>query len=128
MFIIYLYYQMLTKDRISKDLCNSLSKYNPRTVILHGSVARSTNTELSDVDVLIIWNRKIPNNVIEIRYELERLFGTKVDMACMIYKNKIMDHKETDDNRAFLDNVRNDGSVIIGHLDDIFMSNGLRLI
>jgi predicted nucleotidyltransferase len=58
----------------------NFDKYGIITMGIFGSVARNEAKDSSDVDVCI--QTKVPDmfNIIHIKYELERLFSTSVDI------------------------------------------------
>jgi predicted nucleotidyltransferase len=69
---------------------------NPISVILYGSYSVNKQTDNSDIDLLIIFNKNILNKyinidnfIIKFKKEIIRLFNKKVDIVVMIKINKI---------------------------------------
>lgn len=115
----------LTKEIIVEKL-KYLSKYDLKTVLLFGSYAKGLQKESSDIDVLIIWNKKVPDYTDKIKRELLELFERKVDLISMEYKNKpiFVDDVNVYDNMLyFLDNVLSEAIPIYGLVDDIKFSS-----
>ena len=70
---------------------NLLNEFRPLTVVLYGSLAIGKNRTTSDIDLMIIWNKKnIPSpEVLEnIKKSIEEIFDTMVDLVNMVYMNK----------------------------------------
>lgn len=115
----------LNRDDVVKQLL-CMVKYNPRGVFLFGSTAKGTNTEDSDLDILIIWNKRVPSYIIDIKTEISNMFNKKVDLISMIYNGALMlfdDVTETVNVRTlFLYNVITEGVSIIGDISEIELS------
>jgi len=58
-----------------------LQKYPIASIALFGSYARNSQTEKSDVDVLVEFNGRIGTAFIDLANELERLLGVKTDLV-----------------------------------------------
>ena len=56
-------------------------KYLIRNIGLFGSVARSTSTEISDIDVFVELEKQDLFNIIGIKQDLEERFKTNVDVV-----------------------------------------------
>jgi len=65
-------------------------KYNIKEVSIVGSYARGEQTEESDLDIMVDFKEPIGWEVVDLRDELERLFGIKVDL---ILKAGVMQRK-----------------------------------
>jgi predicted nucleotidyltransferase len=115
----------LNGDDVVKQLLYMV-KYNPRGVFLFGSTAKGTNTEDSDLDILIIWNKRVPNYIIDIKTEISNMFNKKVDLISMIYNGTLMlsdDVTETVNVRTlFLYNVITEALPVIGDINEIELS------
>lgn len=121
----------LDKNEVINKL-KFLSKYNPHGVYLCGSTARNTHKINSDLDILIIWKKYVPNNIHEIKTEIESLFNKSVDLLSLIYKGKLIldidNFKIYDKWMTDLDNVITDAVPIIGNIVDIKLSDfGLKI-
>ena len=73
-----------------------ISLLNPISVILYGSYSINKQTDNSDIDLLIIFNKgvlnrytDIDNFIINFKKEIIKLFNKKVDIVVMIKINKI---------------------------------------
>jgi len=103
-----------------------MNKYAPRGVYLFGSTARGTNTEYSDLDIMIIWNRKISENINEIKLEISSIFNKRVDLISMIYVGSLMLSNDAtnilDATSLFLHNVISEAITVIGDIHDIELS------
>lgn len=71
----------------SKQIINVLSrnrellkKYHVKRIGLFGSLVRDEGTEKSDIDLLVDFEEKSFDNFIELTFELEKIFGRKVDL------------------------------------------------
>jgi predicted nucleotidyltransferase len=114
-----------TKTEIIKKL-SYFKRYNPFGLFICGSVARGTNNEYSDLDILVIWKGKIPSNIIELRNEIEYIVEMNVDLVSLIYKGKLMLDTNieniTDKNMIYLNNVIIEAIAVIGSIYDIYLS------
>lgn len=107
------------KNNIINEL-KLLNKYYPYMVVLFGSTARNTHNSESDIDILIVWNKKVPNNLHDIKKDLELKFNKKVDLISMIFDGNLIDF---DNDNNFIENIICDGIMIIGsNLNDILLS------
>jgi predicted nucleotidyltransferase len=91
-------------------------------VFIYGSVAKKTNRASSDVDILIIWNKFLPNTQ-EIKNELKKKFRKNVDLVSMVYKGKlVLDESDSGGNETFLNNIFSECVSVIGDINDIKLS------
>jgi len=130
-----------TKCRLEKKFVISqiniiMSEYNTVGIFLYGSTARGDNTENSDIDLLIIWHKKVPVEIEKIKENLEYIFERKVDLVSMvttikpcvndidfdIYQIPSKNQTTCNGNELFLSNVITDAVVIIGNIEDIKFS------
>ena len=58
-----------------------LQKYPIASIAVFGSYARNTQTENSDVDILVEFNDRIGTAFIDLANEIERLLGVKTDLV-----------------------------------------------
>jgi predicted nucleotidyltransferase len=84
--------KLTIEDIKNNDKLNNLfNEFRPLSVILYGSLAIGKNRKTSDIDLMIIWQKKsIPSlEVLEnIKKSIEEIFVTTVDLVNMIYMNK----------------------------------------
>ena len=75
---------MLTREKIiqalQKELPYFANEYGVKKIGLFGSFAKGIQTENSDVDVFVEFDRPIGLKFIEFGDYLEKLFGTKTDI------------------------------------------------
>ncbi len=70
------------KKKVDKQRDELKSTYNVESLGVFGSVARSENTETSDIDVLVKLSKPIGLfKFIELEEHLTQLFGNKVDLV-----------------------------------------------
>ena len=117
----------LSRQSVVDELSLIFSPYfrDIQGIFLYGSTARQQNTAQSDVDILVIWKKRIPYNVMALKKNLEDLFLRKVDFVCMIYMKKFIydfDKINLTQNECFLENVHRDAVPIIGDKEDICFS------
>ncbi len=70
---------------------NLLNEFSPLSVILYGSLAIGKNRTTSDIDLMIIWQKKnIPLLEVlqNIKKSIEEIFIITVDLVNMVYMNK----------------------------------------
>jgi hypothetical protein len=76
---------MVTKEMIEERLRQSkpqlAKKYKVEKIGLFGSFAREEQTEDSDVDILVEFTEPVGWEFIDLKDELERLLGRKVDLV-----------------------------------------------
>jgi predicted nucleotidyltransferase len=108
-------------------LYNLLNEYKPLSVILYGSLAIGKNRMTSDIDLMIIWNKKnIPSlEVLEnIKKSIEEIFVTTVDLVNMVYMNKQItyiddiEQEYLNKDYYYIVNVFNEGVIIYGDYDN----------
>ena len=58
-----------------------LQKYPIASIAVFGSYARNTQTDNSDVDILVEFNDRIGTAFIDLTNEIERLLGVKTDLV-----------------------------------------------
>ena len=120
----------LTAEDIKNNVIfnNLLNEYSPLSVILYGSLAIGKNRTTSDIDLMIVWQKKsIPSlEVLEnIKKSIEEIFITTVDLVNMIYMNKqitFIDDVEQEQEQEYMCkdyyyivNVFNEGIIIYGN-------------
>jgi len=109
-------------------LNNLLNEYKPLAVILYGSLAIGKNRTTSDIDLMIIWQKKsIPSLEVlqNIKKSIEEIFITTVDLVNMVYMNKqitFIDDVEKEQEYMckdyyYLVNVYSEGIIIYGDYD-----------
>jgi predicted nucleotidyltransferase len=57
-----------------------LKRYKVRKIGLFGSFSRNASTNESDIDLLVDFEEKSLDNFIDLVFELEKIFGRKVDL------------------------------------------------
>ncbi|MFH1782962.1 MAG: nucleotidyltransferase family protein [Candidatus Omnitrophota bacterium] len=77
---------MLTKNDIIETIQANMEEikgYGIKKIGIFGSIARASNTEESDIDILVEFkkNKKIFDNYMELKFFLEKLFNRKVDLV-----------------------------------------------
>ncbi|MDO5826482.1 MAG: nucleotidyltransferase domain-containing protein [Methanosphaera sp.] len=95
---------------IAQEFAKNLSSDKINTIILFGSVARGEDTELSDIDLLIVtgyWE--------ELDNEISKLVGKVMIEENELISTHIMDthHFNTTKNYSFLSNVLKEGIILI---------------
>jgi len=58
-----------------------LLKYPIASIAVFGSYARNTQTDQSDVDILVEFNDRIGTAFIDLASEIERMLGVKTDLV-----------------------------------------------
>ena len=88
-----------TYSSFEKTLKNKeiLKKYGIDRVGVFGSFARGE--KYNDIDLFIEDDRVPPQNLIALKNELEREFGTKIDIMTKKYANPIVLHRARKDMR-----------------------------
>ena len=124
---------LLSRQFVVDKLSSVFSQYiaDIQGVFLYGSTARQQNKEQSDVDILVIWKKRIPQSAVALKEKLEKIFSRKVDLVCMIYMKKLMydfDKIDLTQNECFLENVHRDAVSIIGDKEDICFSRHIKKI
>jgi predicted nucleotidyltransferase len=120
----------LTADDIKNNVIfnNLLNNYKPISVILYGSLAIGKNRTTSDIDLMIVWQKKsfpLLEVLENIKKSIEEIFDTTVDLVNMIYMNKqitFIDDIEKEQEYICKDyyyivNVFNEGIIIYGNKD-----------
>ena len=119
---------------------NLLNEFRPLTVVLYGSLAIGKNRTTSDIDLMIIWNKKnIPSlEVLEsIKLSIEEIFNTTVDLVNMVYMNKQitfiddMEQEHLCNDYYYIVNVFNEGVIIYGNEDKnviLFSEKSVKLV
>lgn len=73
------------KQHILQELAGSkdrlFSKYGIKEMAIFGSVSREDNTDKSDLDVLVDFDRPIGIEFIDLADELEALLNVKIDLV-----------------------------------------------
>ena len=75
-------YVLVTRDDISKAVCEVAPKYGAVRVSLFGSHARGDADESSDVDLVVDFDRPIGFALGGMFLDLEELLGCDVDIVC----------------------------------------------
>lgn len=117
--------QIKITSQFVKDSLQFLKRYGLRSVFLYGSVARGTNRLDSDIDILIIWEKKVSDNLEKIKNEIMKLFNRKVDLVSLLYKGKITfncDDNNISQSESFLSNIITECVPIFGNTCDIVSS------
>jgi len=121
---------------------NLLNEYKPLSVVLYGSLAIGKNRTTSDIDLMIVWQKKsIPSlEVLEnIKKSIEEIFITTVDLVNMVYMNKqitFIDDIEKEQEYLCKDyyyivNVYSEGIIIYGDYDKniiLFSEKSVKLV
>jgi len=113
--------QKITRGEAIEKL-QMLKTYTPHAVFLYGSTANGNNRADSDIDVLVIWKRDIPEDILKIKSELIMTFDRPVDLVNMIYAPR---QKHTyGASKLFVDNVHAEGIPVFPGNDkwDIYSS------
>lgn len=88
---------MLTKNDIVKKIQENMKEiksYGIKKIGIFGSIATASNTEESDIDILIEFqkDKKAFDNYMELKFFLEKLFNRKVDLVIEdVLKSRIKD-------------------------------------
>ncbi|MCE2787321.1 MAG: nucleotidyltransferase family protein [Bacteroidota bacterium] len=76
---------MITLAQIKETLQNNktelVNKYGVRTIAIFGSYGRGQQTDESDVDILVDFNKPIGIAFIDLANDLERLLNLRVDLV-----------------------------------------------
>jgi predicted nucleotidyltransferase len=121
---------------------NLLNSYNPLSVILYGSLAIGKNRTSSDIDLMLVWQKKnIPSlEVLEnIKKSIEEIFERKVDLVNMVYMNKQITYVDDIEQEQkylckdyyYIINVYNEGVIIYGKDDKniiLFSEKSVKLV
>lgn len=59
---------------------NLLKRYRVKKIGLFGSFSRNESTSVSDIDLLVDFEEKSLDNFIDLVFELEKIFGRKVEL------------------------------------------------
>lgn len=78
------------KNTINKTKSYLAEKYGLKSIAVFGSYARGDETEISDVDLLVEFNRPIGLDFVDFADELELLLEVKVDVVTKNAINKSM--------------------------------------
>lgn len=65
---------------LNKNYQSLQEKYNINEISIIGSFARGEQTEESDLDIMVDFTKPIGWEVVDLRDELEKLLGIKVDL------------------------------------------------
>jgi predicted nucleotidyltransferase len=75
---------MLTRDEVLQLLARNrdrIRSFGVRGLALLGSAARNEATEASDLDLLVEFDRKAFDNYMDLKFFLEELLGSPVDLV-----------------------------------------------
>ena len=110
------------RDELINIIKTVLEPYNPYGLFLYGSYAYNRASASSDVDLLVIWEKRIPDSCSNIKSALVEKLGKHVDFVNMIYAGKIVNEKNQS-NSNFLENVYEDCIPIINDKCCILISH-----
>jgi len=101
---------MISQRKINEVVNKIIENYNPEKIILFGTYAKGTQSEHSDLDLLIIKDSNLP------RYKRARqvwkyLWGSMVPMDIIVYTNKEF-NEDKDVRFTFINNVHRTGKVL----------------
>ncbi len=68
------------KQKLTKLKVRLKKRYPISSMALFGSYARNEQTELSDIDIVVEFNRRIGSRFIDLANEMEKSLGLKVDL------------------------------------------------
>ena len=72
---------IMKKTKVNNIIISYLKNYEPTKIGIFGSYARNENTEESDIDILVDFNKKTNLlDLIGIELDLSDLLGVKVDL------------------------------------------------
>ena len=74
----------LNKQKIIKTIAmhrGDISRFGARKIGLFGSFAKGMQHKKSDIDFLVVFEKKTFDNYMELKFFLERLFKKKVDLV-----------------------------------------------
>jgi predicted nucleotidyltransferase len=130
--------KLTLEDIKNNDMFNKLlNKYSPLSVILYGSLATGKNRISSDIDLMIIWQKKsIPSLEVlqNIKKSIEEIFITTVDLVNMVYMNKQItfiddiEQEYLNKDYYYIVNVFNEGVIIYGDYDNNNKNNNKNII
>ena len=115
-------------DILKLAINESYIKNNIETIILHGSVGLDKFNDYSDIDLAIIWKKKINNYILtSVINNIKREINRKIDIANFVYaigktyKNIINKHPngDTEQINCFKDLIVEKGVSIFGNINDI---------
>jgi predicted nucleotidyltransferase len=132
----------LTAEDIKNNIIfnNLLSNYKPISVILYGSLAIGKNRTTSDIDLMLVWQKKniLSLEVLEnIKKSIEEIFDTTVDLVNMVYMNKQITYIDDIEQEYlckdyyYIVNVFNEGIIIYGNEDKniiLFSEKSVKLV
>jgi predicted nucleotidyltransferase len=112
---------ILDRNWIVETLAVTLEPYSPYAIFLYGSYSQGRATVASDVDVMVLWKKRVPElaKLHVIRAKLEEALGKSVDLVAMSYTDRMIDLDEFDN---FIDNVYTDAVSVKGDREAIMLS------
>jgi predicted nucleotidyltransferase len=112
---------ILDRNWIVETLAVTLEPYSPYAIFLYGSYSQGRATAASDVDVMVLWKKRVPElaKLHVIRAKLEEALGKSVDLVAMLYTDRMIDLDEFDN---FIDNVYTDAVSVKGDREAIMLS------
>jgi uncharacterized protein len=66
---------------LQKNKVDLMMRYNLKSIALFGSITRNEETEKSDVDILVEFDKPIGLDFVLLADELETILGVKVDLV-----------------------------------------------
>ena len=71
----------IIKNKLVKEKQELFKNYNIKFLAIFGSVSRGENTDVSDIDILVDFNKPIGIAFIDLADELENLLQSKIDLV-----------------------------------------------
>jgi predicted nucleotidyltransferase len=110
----------LDRDDVVETLRNTFSRCGFSSTLassfLYGSTAKKLNTAASDLDIALVFNKKLPDREVltNMKKSLESTYCRNVDLVCFVVCNMLV---EEQDMRAqnFVENVQVEGVHLWGN-------------
>jgi len=111
----------LSFDETITIIKNILCKYGAYSAFLYGSYARKQQ-HFNDIDILVIWKKKMPSNIQNIKAEIKTHLNYPIDLCNMSYAGKLIDYD--DKCKYFIeDNVYYDAISVFSHKKYIILES-----